>query len=316
MLFETEADIEALIRTKAWVPFQTICERLFIKLYPDFSPVWFWWIHGDLKNDGYCFSNWIFIQCYATAKDTNSPNVPEITKKINEDFTGCVKEWWDDVKEFYFITNNTLHADNLASIQLLRKAYPHIKILTWEQKRLASVIWETSNNSAISNILGVTFNGPFGIVTIDIIDTLVSSIFNNITSYEKIYNLGDKDEGKLVKLERKIWLNFPDEYEKNSINKLMTNLFIDTILKIEEYIENTNDGKLKSNAIIDRITDEFKILKGTRNPNTEISQESLIKSIARNILTNDEQRENYNFYQCAIGLVLYVFERCDIWLTE
>lgn len=315
-MFQTESDIESYIRTKWWIPFQSICERYFMTVKMDFSPVWFWWKHWDLKNDGFCFSNWIFIQCYATSKDTDSPDVPLITKKITEDFDWCIKEWSTSVKEFYFITNNTLHADNHRIIETLRINNPQVKIHTWEQKRLSKEIWLLKDNNVISNILSVTFNWNFWFISIDIIDSLVSRIFNESTKNDVLFTIEDKDKKKLTKLKKKILLNFTDEDELRNVNKLMTERFLDTILKIEEYIERTNDGRLKSSAIIDKICDNFKKIKQVKNPNSKILEEDVLKSIARTLLSTDEKISDLNFYQVAIGLVLYVFEKCDIWLTN
>jgi len=65
---------------------------------------------------------------------------------MNEDFRGCIDKWGDSVKEFYFITNNTLHADNHKVADLLRKEFPLVQIDTWEQTRLAEKVWALQDN--------------------------------------------------------------------------------------------------------------------------------------------------------------------------
>jgi len=113
-------------------------------------------------------------------------------------------------------------------------------------------------------------------------------------------------------LRKKIELNFPDKDELRNVTKLMNERFISTVIKIEEYIERTTDGKLKSNAVIDRICDEFKKLKNVKNADTPVLEESILKEVAMKLLSTDEKKGHFGFQECAIGLVLYVFEKCDI----
>lgn len=60
--------LEAYINKLEGNNFQDFCDRLFLKVYPDYQTVKAGGRNGDLKNDGYCFMSKMFFAAYAPEK--------------------------------------------------------------------------------------------------------------------------------------------------------------------------------------------------------------------------------------------------------
>ncbi len=132
--------VEDYIKAIEHTHFQDFCDRLLIKLYPDdYTPVRAGGRNGDMKNDGYCFVSRIFFQAHATRGES-----AKTTKdKIKKDLEGCLDNW-DNVKEFIYITNDTLIGEIENFVDNLRKDYLKITITTWTPKKIIDKIKDLS----------------------------------------------------------------------------------------------------------------------------------------------------------------------------
>lgn len=122
--------IEDYIKAIEASHFQDFCDRLLIRLYPDdFTNVRAGGRNGDMKNDGYCYMTRVFFQAHATRGETAA----KTKAKIEEDLTGCLAKW-NDVKEFIYITNDTLIGEVENFVDNLRQKHNSIEIRTWTPK--------------------------------------------------------------------------------------------------------------------------------------------------------------------------------------
>jgi hypothetical protein len=128
--------VEDNIKAIEFYNFQDFCDRLLLTLYPDeFTPVRAGGRNGDMKNDGYCYISRKFFQAHATRGESAN----KTKNKIEEDLVGCLDKW-EDVKEFIYITNDTLIGEVENFIDKLRERFPNIVIRTWSQKVLINKI--------------------------------------------------------------------------------------------------------------------------------------------------------------------------------
>ena len=128
--------VDDYIKAIEFYNFQDFCDRLLLTFYPnEYTPVRAGGRNGDMKNDGYCYVSRKFFQAHATRGES-----AKTTKnKIEEDLVGCLKKW-DDVKEFVYITNDTLIGEVESFVDNLRQQFPKIIIRTWSQKILIEKI--------------------------------------------------------------------------------------------------------------------------------------------------------------------------------
>lgn len=132
--------IEDYIKAIEYTHFQDFCDRFLLKLYPDdYTPVRAGGRNGDMKNDGYCFVARIFFQAHATRGESAKTT----KEKIKKDLEGCLDKW-DNVKEFIYITNDTLIGEIENFVDNLRKDYPKTTITTWTPKIIIEKIKDLS----------------------------------------------------------------------------------------------------------------------------------------------------------------------------
>jgi hypothetical protein len=128
--------IDDYIKSIDYYNFQDFCDRLLLTLFPnDYTPVRAGGRNGDMKNDGYCYLSRIFFQAHATRGES----ARNTKKKIKEDLVGCLEKW-TDVREFIYITNDTLIGEVENFVDELRLEFPEITIRTWSQKILIEKI--------------------------------------------------------------------------------------------------------------------------------------------------------------------------------
>ncbi|MAM29453.1 MAG: hypothetical protein CMC13_10575 [Flavobacteriaceae bacterium] len=128
--------IDDYIKSIDFYNFQDFCDRLLLTLFPnDYTPVRAGGRNGDMKNDGYCYLSRKFFQAHATRGES----ARSTKKKIKEDLIGCLEKW-SDVKEFIYITNDTLLGEVENFVDELRLQFPEITIRTWSQKILIEKI--------------------------------------------------------------------------------------------------------------------------------------------------------------------------------
>ena len=128
--------VDDYIKAIDFYNFQDFCDRLLLTFYPDdYTPVRAGGRNGDMKNDGYCYVSRKFFQAHATRGES----AKSTKKKIEEDLVGCLEKW-DNVKEFIYITNDTLIGEVENFVDKLRKRFPNLKIRTWSQKVLIEKI--------------------------------------------------------------------------------------------------------------------------------------------------------------------------------
>lgn len=128
--------IDDYIKSIDYYNFQDFCDRLLLTLFPnDYTPVRAGGRNGDMKNDGYCYLSRIFFQAHATRGES----ARNTKKKIKEDLIGSLEKW-NDVKEFIYITNDTLIGEVENFVDQLRLEFPEITIRTWSQKILIEKI--------------------------------------------------------------------------------------------------------------------------------------------------------------------------------
>ena len=128
--------IDDYIKSIDFNNFQDFCDRLLLTLFPnDYTPVRAGGRNGDMKNDGYCYLSRIFFQAHATRGE----NTSNTKKKIKKDLVGCLENW-TDVREFIYITNDTLIGEVENFVDELRLEFPKVTIKTWSQKILIEKI--------------------------------------------------------------------------------------------------------------------------------------------------------------------------------
>ncbi|WP_457618078.1 hypothetical protein [Lutibacter sp.] len=122
--------VEDYIKAIEFTHFQDFCDRMLLKLYPnDYIPVRAGGRNGDMKNDGYCFVSRIFFQAHATRGESAN----KTKEKIEKDLKGCLAKW-NNIKEFVYITNDTLIGGIENFVDELRIKYKEISITTWSPK--------------------------------------------------------------------------------------------------------------------------------------------------------------------------------------
>jgi len=116
--------------------FQSLCDRLCIKLYPnDYTPVRAGGPEGDLKNDGYCPKARIFFAAHATRGET----INKTKGKIKSDLEGCLEKH-PRITSWIFLTNDTLVGEVEKFADELREKHPDLTIETWGHKKITEKI--------------------------------------------------------------------------------------------------------------------------------------------------------------------------------
>jgi len=116
--------------------FQDFCDRLFITLFPDdYTPVRAGGPTGDLKNDGYCPKQSMYIAAHATRGETTA----KIMNKIESDLEGCIVKH-QGIKKWIYITNDILIGSVQKFIEDQRLKHPEVEIETWGPSIIAKKI--------------------------------------------------------------------------------------------------------------------------------------------------------------------------------
>ena len=89
---------------------------------------------GDWKCDGRQISTGAIFQCYAPDSMTDTKTIA----KINEDFTGALEKWSDQMKVWVFVHNDLRGLPPTVGnhVNSLRKHNPEVKIEIWSEPNL------------------------------------------------------------------------------------------------------------------------------------------------------------------------------------
>ncbi len=222
---ELTKTIEAFIFYYEKEKFQDFCDRLFFELYPDdYTPVRAGGPKGDMKNDGYCPKERIFLQAHATRGEI----ISKTKKKIQEDLEGCLKHH-PDVKKWIYLTNDTLVGEVETFIDELRVKNNTIEIEVWGHKKITQTILKLPKDK-ISKIIEIDLENDFEILEakekadINIIENIFDDVLKRINNQNEYTN-----DYKMIKIKDKISLNFKSEEDKSEVEKYLKY----AILKLE-----------------------------------------------------------------------------------
>lgn len=297
--------------------FQTFCDRLLLKMYPDdFTPVRAGGKYGDMKNDGYCYISRKFFQAHASRGES----IPKIETKIENDLTGCIEKQ-KDVKEFVYITNDTLVGKVQNFIDGLRQQFPEVRIETWGPDKIASQIMDFPDEDISfiidRNLTGSQINGNsyFLLVEKEKNDLgIIGEIFDFIFKKIKTSSFSDENvpEGKpdLSKLNEKIKINFEGAQQK-MVKQIFTNNWERKAI-VEQYVQpQMGIDETRIFALIDLIHHEYVTISGVKDIETPIKDFTVFDKIGRTFLPAEKQR-NPDYISNAKAIVLYFFEFCEI----
>jgi len=294
--------------------FQAFCDRLLLKMYPnDYTSVRAGGKYGDMKNDGYCYISRKFFQAHASRGES----ISKIETKIINDLTGCIEKQ-SDVKEFVYVTNDTLVGKVENFIDHLRQQFPNVKIETWGPTKIASLIMDFSVEDIsfiLDRNLTGTQNNYFLLVEkeksdMGIIGEIFDFIFEKIKTFipTAVMEPGGKD--KLMKLNEKIMINFEDTQQK-----LVKEIFTDNWKRkamVEQFVQlqmEVDDTRIS--ALIELIKHEYITISGVKDFEAPIKDFTVFDKIGRTFLPAEKQK-NPDYISNAKAIVLYFFEFCQI----
>lgn len=294
--------------------FQAFCNRLLLKLYPDdFTPVRAGGSCGDMKNDGYCYISRKFFQAHASRGE----QISKIKSKIENDLKGCLEKQ-RDVKEFIYITNDTLVGEVENFIDGLRQQFPDVKIATWGPAKIASIIMDFTDED-ISFILDRNLTGSetnyFFLAENEKSDLgITGEIFDFIFKKIKTASFPGKNEpgekARLSKLNEKIKINFENSQQK-MVKEIFTNNWERKAI-IEQFVKSQMEvDEISIFALIDLIQHEYVTISGVQDFEAPIRDFTVFEKIGRKFLPEEKQK-NPDYIANAKAIVLYFFEFCEI----
>ena len=300
--------------------FQSFCDRLLLKMYPkDYSPVRAGGKFGDMKNDGYCYISRKFFQAHASRGEA----ISKIENKIENDLKGCIEKW-RDVKEFIYITNDTLVGKVMNFIDELRQQYPGINIETWGPNKIASMIMDFSdedigfiidlnladaNQNNVNNyfLMAEREKIDWGIIE-EIFDYVFEKLKTNTSIAESEHK--GKDKNKLRKLNEKIKINF-EETRRKMVKETFTKNWGRKAL-VEQFVKNQMEiDENRVFALIDLIQNKYVTISGGDDFESPIKDFEVFEKIGRTLLPGDKQK-NPDYISNAKTIVLHFFEFCEI----
>ncbi|MEO6304709.1 MAG: hypothetical protein ABIP51_16225 [Bacteroidia bacterium] len=304
--------------------FQDLCDRLLIKLYPDYTQVRAGGKLGDMKNDGYCYVSRIFFQAHASRGET----ISKIKTKIETDLNGCLAKQ-NDVQKFVYITNDVLVGEIEAFVDGLRKTNTTLKIETWSPLKICTLISDfgiddieqiISRNLTSGSVVNNTLNQQNNYISLALSEEedlgIIEEIFKFISQLIVIKNdlndSGNSRNEKLKKLLEKIKINF-NEVQQETIRNLFSNLWTRTQL-VQKYIENQiemDGGEEMVLALKDDIQAKFLKTLNVDNTDVEINDINLFETISIEYVPKAHVK-NVHYTSNAKAIVLYFFELCDI----
>ncbi len=269
--------VDDYIKAIDFYNFQDFCDRLLLTLYPaDYTPVRAGGRNGDMKNDGYCYLSRLFFQAHATRGESSSAT----KKKIKEDLIGC-QDKWDDVKEFIYITNDTLLGEVENFVDNLRTEFPDIIIRTWSQKVL------------IEKIRGLTIEDVEHIIDRKLIPESSISYDNLFTTkYLVTENFNFIKEVSIRELE-----NFPFDNAlilDNDVLKFTRELLKNQNYRNEEFERRTKvklenyHNTFPDSKVFPKTEDEYQWKYHERTPTTKEIQKTIKKDCITDYLLKNE----------------------------
>jgi hypothetical protein len=293
--------------------FQDFCNRLLFKLYPDeYTPVRAGGPKGDMKNDGYCFVSRKFFQAHASRGET----IAVIKNKIQTDLEGCLEKQID-VREFIYLTNDTLVGEAEAFVDSLRKGHQNISIETWGPEKLAITITtlDVEDIEYITEVKLTPNQTNTYLVQINsqendygIIGDILQYLFNDIIKTKELHRVEDTE--RLKKLHEKIRLNFT-KANQQAVNELLQNNWKRKEL-VEQFIkEQIQIDEYPIIALKEYIQDKFRNITSNESHYVKLEHYSIFERIALTLL-QPAKITNPDYIANAKAVVLYFFEFCDI----
>jgi len=273
--------VDDYIKAIDFYNFQDFCDRLLLTLYPEeYSPVRAGGRNGDMKNDGYCYVSRIFFQAHATRGES-----ARTTKnKIEEDLVGCLSKW-ENIKEFIYITNDTLIGEVENFVDKLRIQFPDIVIRTWSQKVLIEKIREL-NIEDVEHIIDRKLIAEKSHSYDNLFSTkyLVTENFNFIKeiSNRELENFPFDNalilDNEVLKFTRELVKN--QDYRNEEFEKK-------TKVKLEDY-----QKAYPLSKIFPKSDDEFQWKYHERTPNSKEIQKNIKKDCVTDYLLKNEISSN------------------------
>jgi len=267
--------------------FEDLFTQIMYYAEPDFEQIKPWGNIGDRKNDGFIRSKGIYYQVYAP--EDIDKNYPETIKKVERDFAGLLN-YWENIKEYYFVLNDKykgVNADSNQAIAKIVKDYSLVKGKILTAKDLEAILFNLSDNQII-NIIGFLPN-------FEHITNLDFSVLTQVVGY--IMGLPIIPAFGVIK--------FPDWNEKIIFNKLseVTKQHLDTasfnLGALNEFLANQNFLAEELQKKMIGIYEELK---------TNYNDDSLFWEIV-----NSCSPKNEHAYQTPILTIMAkYFESCDI----
>lgn len=115
--------------------FETLFARVMAHAFPgDFRTVRPYGPKGDLKCDGYRASDGTVFQCYAP----DSTKLADLLAKVNEDFSGAVSHWGNQLRRWEFVHNDVrgLPAAAVQRLNDLAAANPTIAVAVFAEAEM------------------------------------------------------------------------------------------------------------------------------------------------------------------------------------
>jgi hypothetical protein len=278
--------------------FQDFCDRLGLKLYPnDYTPVRAGGPKGDMSNDGYCPKLRIFFAAHATRGE----EISKMKLKIKSDLEGCISKH-PDVKQWIFLTNDTLLGEVETFIDELRRDNESVVIETWGHKIIANKISELPK-SDIAYILDMNFGTSYELD--EAINEKEREVINEIFE-GVIAHLRDGKERinkERINLEDKIKLNFKDESDREAVRKYF--LYALTKVDLVEQRIRQEDGDIQ-NDLHSHMFNKYYELK-LRNSTNILILHQLFE-----MFVPARKEKSPVYLNLARAFVLFFFDDCTI----
>lgn len=279
--------------------YQTICEKVLKKIYPDFIEIRPLGKLGDGGNDGYIPTIGHYFQCYAP-----SGYIEHIDySKIEKDFQKLLDNWTEivPIKKYTFIIRDLpIPGSNIVleeKLSKLRLKFPEINFSLLKSSELEEKFDSLSESNKETVIGLVPVNLP-KIIDIDCLADVVEYVIHNTKPINVIF-------GKLPqnpKFEEKLTFNelsqAPCELLRNANYKITV---------IDQYFANPN--KVENKILLQKQFNQF-YKEGLAIYNESIDRNDMVFAYILNSCLGPNAKDAHQ--GAALVLMSYYFEWCDI----
>ncbi len=255
----------------------------------DFLSIKPWGNIGDRKCDGTIEGRGIYYQVYAP--EDISKSYPMVISKLQTDFLG-LKDWWSDVKEFYFVVNDKykgVNPDSLKAIKSIKEDHGLDRTGFIIAKDLENYLFELDDNQ-IESVIGL-IPDPSRIKVLDF------NVLNEVIGHIMGLPLSRPNVAKVV---------LPDWKEKIEFNHLSDGVirFLNNgmilVNSLEEYLR--NNSECLADDLRNRMNEIY-----IHNKDSYIGDD-LFWAIVIEASPNDQ----FAYQSSVIVIMAKYFEACDI----